>query len=91
MTSAAERQAWHSQGFFIRQLPPDVVAAARDSAVFPDEPPARPDFGSAGQWEFPCGHRAVDMLPFALQDAAIDLLGWVSRDAPRALRKVPLL
>ena len=31
MTSAAERQAWHSQGFFIRQLPPDVVAAANDA------------------------------------------------------------
>ena len=65
MATDAEKEAWHSRGFFERDLPPAVVDAARAEAAFP-EPSGKPDFGSGGRYEFPCGLDGVDMLPFAL-------------------------
>ena len=73
MATDAEKEAWHSRGFFERDLPPAVVDAARAEAAFP-EPSGKPDFGSGGRYEFPCGLDGVDMLPFALLDVAESLL-----------------
>jgi hypothetical protein len=85
---AADLQAWHDRGWFTVDLPANLVAAARAEANFgpspaapanvtaaDDAPPAPPLlFGSNGTLEFPCGLRALDMLPFALLPWAQALL-----------------